>query len=70
MIINTERYLPYLPELPQQSNKNKTEHSNENFQRASRYLDQTSNKKSIYVYIYIYIYIYIQYALNQLVKIL
>ena len=40
IIINTECYLQYLPELPQQPNKNKTKHGNENFQRASWYLHQ------------------------------
>ena len=40
IIINTEFYLQYLPELPQQPNKNKTKHGNENFQRASWYLHQ------------------------------
>ena len=39
IIINTECYLQYLPELPQQPNKNK-KHGNENFQRASWYLHQ------------------------------
>ena len=38
--MNTECYLQYLPELPQQPNKNKTKHGNENFQRASQYLHQ------------------------------
>ena len=33
IIINIEIYLQYLPELPQQSNKNKTKHGKENFQK-------------------------------------
>ena len=40
LIINTECYFQYLPELPQQPDKKKTKHGNENLQRASWYLLQ------------------------------
>ena len=55
--MNTECYLQYLPELPQQPDKNKTKRGNHNFQRASWHLHKI--KKA-----------YIQHVLNQLVKIL
>ena len=48
IIINTECYLQYLPELPQQPNKNK-KYGNENFQRASWYLHQTKKAYIQYV---------------------
>ena len=54
IIINTECYLQYLPELPQPPNENK-KHGNENFQRASWYLYQI--KKA-----------YIQYVLKSATK--
>ena len=40
IIINTECYLLFLPELPQQPNKNRTKYGNENFPRAFWYLYQ------------------------------
>ena len=49
IIINTECYLQYLPELPQQPDKNKTKHGNENFQRASWYLHQIKKHINTYV---------------------